>query len=136
MIHTPYIPNLTQTTRVTENRFSDFEIDLIVSILKDSIESVKEEGFRGRYKDEEVIKLTEYTLRRYQGNWREDVCFNCLGTGYKTEGSTSCAQEAVSKQHTTAPAQNVSLCVGCKSVDCSQRSEVGGIVTICAMRQG
>ena len=32
--------------------------------------------------------------------------------------------------------KTVSLCVGCKSEDCSQRSEVGGVVTVCAMRQG
>jgi len=32
--------------------------------------------------------------------------------------------------------KTVSLCVGCKSNDCRMRSEVGGVVTVCAMRQG
>ena len=95
-----------------------------------------------------------YLNHRYTGGaWAIDftiaimVVFGAVGRvtkRYKPQEAVDVLRELVRQENKESQAtdaqqrqpKTVSLCVGCRAKDCSQRSEVGGVVTVCAMRQG
>jgi hypothetical protein len=67
-------------------KLSDHDVDEIVSTLDRLTKYITDEGFRGKYKDEEIRKMFEKSLRNFSSSgWKNGVCQKCLGTGYQTD---------------------------------------------------